>query len=46
MIVDPSEPHTFLANSPDYLHFVLHVPQNAPELLARKVAVERSELGL
>lgn len=46
VIVDPGEPHTFLANSPDYLHFVLHIPPNGPELDARKVAVERSELGL
>src|SRR5918999_6609641 len=26
LIVEPGEAHTFLSSSPDYLHFVLHVP--------------------
>jgi mannose-6-phosphate isomerase-like protein (cupin superfamily) len=43
----PGEAHTFLRGSPDYLHFVLHVPcapgeQSGPA----KAAVPRSRLGL
>jgi mannose-6-phosphate isomerase-like protein (cupin superfamily) len=41
VIVEPGEPHTFLASSPDYLHFVLHLGDDT-----RKLAVDRSQLGL
>jgi quercetin dioxygenase-like cupin family protein len=46
VIVDPGEPHTFLVSSPDYMHFVLHVPAQEPGPGADKVAVARTELGL
>jgi hypothetical protein len=46
VIVDPGEPHTFLASSPDYMHFVLHLPTQEPDLGAHKLAVDRTELGL
>ena len=46
VIVDPGEPHTFLASSPDYMHFVLHLPAQEPGLGAHKLAVDRTELGL
>lgn len=26
LLIQPGERHTFLSSSPDYLHFVLHVP--------------------
>jgi len=26
LVVEPGEAHTFLGNSPDYFHFVLHCP--------------------
>jgi mannose-6-phosphate isomerase-like protein (cupin superfamily) len=35
LIIQPGEAHTFLSSSPDYLHFVLHVPGLAGEA-ARK----------
>ena len=31
LVVEPGEAHTFLTSSPDYLHFVLHVPGLPPE---------------
>jgi len=40
VIVEPGEAHTFLASSPDYLHFVLHLGDDI-----RKLAVDRSQLG-
>ena len=46
VIVDPGEPHTFLISSPDYMHFVLHLPAQEPSPGAHKVAVARTELGL
>ena len=27
IVVEPGETHTFVSNSPDYFHFVLHCPQ-------------------
>ena len=27
IVLEPGEIHTFLSNSPDYFHFVLHCPQ-------------------
>lgn len=26
LILDPGEAHTFLSSSPDYFHFVIHIP--------------------
>jgi quercetin dioxygenase-like cupin family protein len=46
VIVEPGEPHTFLASSPDYLHFVLHIASNGSNIDTGKVAVDRSQLGL
>jgi mannose-6-phosphate isomerase-like protein (cupin superfamily) len=47
LIVEPGEAHTFLASSPDYLHFVIHTPGVAGELArTEKVAVTRTRLGL
>jgi mannose-6-phosphate isomerase-like protein (cupin superfamily) len=34
ILIQPGEAHTFLSSSPDYLHFVLHVP-GLPEEAAR-----------
>lgn len=46
VIVDAGEPHTFLASSPDYLHFVLHVAPDSRHPDVRKELIDRSELGL
>ncbi len=47
LVIEPQEAHTFLANSPDYLHFVLHVPALPPdEARDDRVDVPRSRLGL
>jgi quercetin dioxygenase-like cupin family protein len=42
IIVEPGEAHTFLANSPDYFHVVLHTPALSED----KQLVARSRLGL
>lgn len=45
LIVEPGEAHTFLANSPDYLHFVVHVPGLPPgEAPSDRMMVPRSRL--
>jgi mannose-6-phosphate isomerase-like protein (cupin superfamily) len=45
--VEPGEAHTFLSSSPDYFHFVAHVPGlSGEEAQAEKAAVPRSRLGL
>jgi mannose-6-phosphate isomerase-like protein (cupin superfamily) len=45
LIVEPGEAHTFLASSPDYLHFVLHVPGLPPaEAKSDRIAVAPSRL--
>jgi len=31
ILIQPGEVHTFLSSSPDYLHFVLHVPGSTAE---------------
>lgn len=41
IIVEPGETHTFLSNSPDYFHIVLH----APALGNDKHLVTRAQLG-
>ncbi|MDP9366296.1 MAG: cupin domain-containing protein [Chloroflexota bacterium] len=46
LIVEPGEAHTFLANSPDYLHLVVHAPALPPdEARADRVPVPRARLG-
>jgi mannose-6-phosphate isomerase-like protein (cupin superfamily) len=47
IVVEPGEAHTFLSSSPDYFHFVAHVPGvSGEEARAEKVPVPRSRLGL
>lgn len=47
IIVEPGEAHTFLSSSPDYFHFVVHVPGLAgEEARSEKQAVPPSRLGL
>ena len=47
LVLQPGEAHTFLATTPEYHHFVLHVPALAEEeARADKVAVARGRLGL
>ena len=47
IVIDPHEAHTFLASSPDYLHFVIHTPSLTGEAArAEKNAVTRERLGL
>ena len=47
VVVEPGEPHTFVFSSPDYFHFVLHVPGlPGDEVYAEKHPVSRSQLGL
>ena len=45
--VEPGEAHTFLSSSPDYFHFVVHVPPTPDDTkLPDKVATTRERLGL
>jgi mannose-6-phosphate isomerase-like protein (cupin superfamily) len=47
IVVEPGEAHTFLSSSPDYFHFVAHVPGLlGEEARAEKSSVPRSRLGL
>ena len=47
IIVEPGEAHTFLSSSPDYFHFVVHVPGLAgEEARNEKEMVSMSRLGL
>jgi mannose-6-phosphate isomerase-like protein (cupin superfamily) len=47
LIIDTCEAHTFLGNSEDYLHFVVHTPGLAgDEARSEKQFVPRSRLGL
>jgi quercetin dioxygenase-like cupin family protein len=47
IVVDPNEAHTFLTNSPDYFHFVIHTPTLTGEAArAEKNAITRDRLGL
>lgn len=47
IIVEPGEGHTFLSNSPDYFHFVLHVPGLAgEEARSEKQLITLSRLGI
>lgn len=47
IVVEPGEAHTFLSSSPDYFHFVAHVPGlTSAEAREDKKHVPRSRLGL
>jgi mannose-6-phosphate isomerase-like protein (cupin superfamily) len=47
LMVEAGEAHTFLGSSPDYFHFVIHIPGLAGEAArAEKTLVSRSRLGL
>ena len=47
LVLEPGEAHTFLASSPNYLHFVIHTLGLAGEdAQAEKVAVPRARLGM
>jgi mannose-6-phosphate isomerase-like protein (cupin superfamily) len=47
IVVEPGEAHTFLSSSPDYFHFVAHVPGlPAEEVRAEKLSIPRSRLAL
>ena len=47
IIVEPGEAHTFLSNSPDYFHVVLHTPALSGDDAHRdKQPVSRARLGL
>ena len=47
LVVEPGEAHTMLTCSPDYFHFVLHLPGLPPEeARADKVLTSRDKLGL
>ncbi len=47
LIVEPGEAHTFLSNSTDYFHLVLHVPALADDnARLDKRPVARTRLGL
>ncbi len=47
IIVEPGEAHTFLSNSPDYFHAVLHTPALAGDDARRdKQPVSQARLGL
>jgi mannose-6-phosphate isomerase-like protein (cupin superfamily) len=47
IVVEPGEAHTFLSSSPDYFHFVAHVPGlTGEEARTEKAPVPRSRLGL
>ena len=47
IVIEPGEAHTFLSSSPDYFHFVAHVPGLSGEQAhTEKASVSRSRLGL
>jgi mannose-6-phosphate isomerase-like protein (cupin superfamily) len=47
IVVEPGEAHTFLSSSPDYFHFVAHVPGlSGEEARTEKSHIPRSRLGL
>ena len=47
ILVEPGEAHTFLSSSPDYYHFVVHVPGlSAEEARNNKTPVGRARLGM
>jgi quercetin dioxygenase-like cupin family protein len=47
VVIEPGEAHTFISNSPDYLHFVLHTPGVSGETARTdKVLINLDRLGL
>jgi quercetin dioxygenase-like cupin family protein len=47
IIIEPGKAHTFLSNSPDYFHVVLHMPALAGDDARRdKQLVSRARLGM
>jgi quercetin dioxygenase-like cupin family protein len=47
IVIEPGEAHTFLSNSPDYFHFVIHTPAlQGKAAKADKVPVSLARLGL
>ena len=47
LVIEPGEAHTFVSSSPEYFHFVIHVPGlPAEEVRAERFSVPRSRLGL
>ena len=47
IVIEPGETHTFLSSSPEYLHFVIHVPGlSTEEVRAERSSVPRSRLEL
>ena len=47
IIIEPGEAHTFLSNSPDYFHVVLHTPALSGDNACHdKQPVARARLGL
>jgi mannose-6-phosphate isomerase-like protein (cupin superfamily) len=47
LVVEPGEAHSFISSSPDYLHFVVHLPGlPADEARADKVLVPRERLDI
>lgn len=47
IVIEPGEAHTFLSNSPDYFHFVIHTPTPQGEAARTdKVPVSQARLGL
>ncbi len=47
VVIEPGEAHTFLSSSPEYFHFVVHVPGlSAEEVRAERSSVHHSRLGL
>jgi mannose-6-phosphate isomerase-like protein (cupin superfamily) len=47
ILVDPGEAHTFLSSSPDYYHFVIHVPGlSTEEARNDKTPIRRARLGM
>lgn len=47
IVIEPDEAHTFTSSSPEYFHFVVHVPRlPSEEARADRSSVRRSRLGL
>ena len=47
IVLEPGEAHTFLSNSPDYFHFVIHTPGlSGGRAHTEKTAVSHAHLGL
>lgn len=47
LIIEPGEAHTFLSNSPDYFHVVLHIPAlSGDNAHHEKQSVHRARLDL